>query len=674
MTGNWIRAAVVSFALAAAGCQVRPVRAPGETDILVRKVEILPTEGQPPLSLPVDTLLERLGMRPGSLILVPRRFSEFREAEDRRRIEAYYQQYGYFDVNVKLPEEEFSADRSQVALTFRVNEGERYTIGEVHLAGPPKEETDKLLGMIPFTEGETKIDLEQFRKVRITMSDHLRAEGYGHANVYSRSYVDKKKRLIHWYYFVDAGPKTNIGSIKVDGHVKVSAEKILERSGMAVGDLYRETLRDTVVRDLLDSGSFASVFVRTDSDTKFIAPGTAPDTGGELRDEQVDKDGNFVPRKLPGALNLTIHVVEAPSRTLRVRGGFEIDPARADATLGATAWFRNVFAPMHHLVLEGRLGYGILFDQNPGQPNGPYGEALIRTVHSGVLGRMGDLRLSARLRTALYPDAYLTELSAGPGVRATLGKGVFFDTDLLAVYGLATNFSNFSEGERQKYALPSSPESFVPELSAALRWDARDNPVETKSGHYLGVTARFAPGAPVGTHRYLNVAPEARGYLPITSALSVAGRAFAEWSFLNDSAGVPLGARLFGGGAYGFRGEGRQRLSPVLQKCVPFSTDLTACSDRAIGGLSLFELSAELRFLPVQKQYGVVLFGDLGGAGPALNPFEEGPSFAAGLGLRLRIWYLPISVDVAYRALSRGQVQDLNDNPVSAFARIGEAF
>jgi hypothetical protein len=672
-----LRRAAVALALASAlpaiGCQTRPIKVPGETDILVQKVEILPAAGQEPLALPHGALFERLGMRPGSLILTPRTYSEFREAEDRRRIEAYWQQFGYLDVEVAAPEAVFSADRSHVSLTFRVKENTRYAIGEVHISGVPDDQQTSILGMIPFATGEQQIDLDRFRRVRNDMADQLRREGHGHANVYSRTYVDRKKKLLHWYYFVDAGPRTTIASIKVQGNVKVSPEKILARSGLAVGDPYKEGLRDSVSQDLLDSGSFASTFVRIDTDTKFVPPGTAPDTGGELRDEQVDKDGNLVPRKLSPGVNLTLHVVEAPSRTLRVRGGFEIDPARADATLGATVWFRNLFAPMHHLVVEGRLAYGILFDQKPGEPNGPYGDALIRSVHSGVIGRTGDLRLSARLRTELYPGAFLTELSAGPGVRSTLAKGVFFDLDVLGVYARANGFSGFSAADRDRLALPDQDEAINPELSAQIHWDARDNPVEAMRGHYLGLAARFSPGDPIGTHRYLNLAPEARGFLPLSPSVSLGGRVSAEWSFLHDGAGVPLGARLFGGGAYGFRGLGRQELSPEITSCVPAGAS-SECSSRFVGGLSLFEASAELRFLPLQKQYGLVVFTDFGGAGASANPFDEGLSFAAGLGLRLRLWYLPMSIDVAYRALRRGEPQGLKEDPVSAFARIGEAF
>src|SRR5689334_22512383 len=88
VTGSAFFSCLLAIALLVTGCQKRPARVPGETDVLLQKVEILPAAGQDKLSLPVASLLERLGERPAGLVATPRRWSEFREAEDRRRIEA----------------------------------------------------------------------------------------------------------------------------------------------------------------------------------------------------------------------------------------------------------------------------------------------------------------------------------------------------------------------------------------------------------------------------------------------------------------------------------------------------------------------------------------------------------------------------------------------------------
>jgi outer membrane translocation and assembly module TamA len=98
------------------------------------------------------------------------------------------------------------------------------------------------------------------------------------------------------------------------------------------------------------------------------------------------------------------------------------------------------------------------------------------------------------------------------------------------------------------------------------------------------------------------------------------------------------------------------------------------CEGVPVGGLSLFEGGIEGRFLPPLKPYGAVVFADVGGAGENANPFDSGVSLAAGLGLRLRFWYLPAALDVAYRIVHDNQVQKPADEPFLVFFRLGEAF
>lgn len=663
----WLVSLIALVALA--GCKQRPPKVPGETDIKVQEVEIVPIDPKDPITVPHEELFERLGERKESLIAPGRTWSEFREAEDRRRIEAYFQQRGYFDVEVRPAVTKFDREK-KAHIEFAVRQNKRYEVGEVDIKhAPPSEKLEDLLAL---KKGDRDVDLEKLRHVRVDMQERLRAHGFGHANVYSRFYVDRGRKVVHMTYFVDAGPKTKIASIKVTGAIKVKPEDVLRRSGLKVGQPYNETLRDRVVSDLLDTGAFASAFVRVDTDTKFIVPGTAPDTGGELRDEQVDMEGNLVPRKLPEGVNVTIHVVEAPSKTVRLRAGFEIDPTRADTILAGTFWFRNLFGPMQHLVLEGRAGYGYIFDRTADEPPGFYGEALVRTLHPGALGRTGDLRTTIRYTGSLYPHAFLHRGATGIGARTTFLPGLFLDVDLLAWFEKTESFGPFLDQEREALALASRDLAAGPEIDATFAWDSRDNGVEPMRGAYVGLTSRIdpidVPGG-VADYPFVNVGADVRGFIPLTASLSIGLRAYGEWSLLAEGDGIPLGERLFGGGNYGFRGFGYQRLSPAVLRCFE-----DFCREIQVGGRSLVESSAEVRFLPPQKQYGAIVFFDLGGAGGDLNPFPHGPSLAAGLGLRLRLWYLPAAVDVAYRILDDGAVQGLDERPFHVFFRIGEAF
>jgi outer membrane protein assembly factor BamA len=671
------RAALLLIAALAIACQTRPPKVPGETDVLVAEVVIAPFDADAKagkkLALDHGALFERLGQRPSSLINTPRTWSTFREAEDRRRIAAFWQQRGYFDVEVSEAATTFDA-QGRAHLRYQVRENERYRVGSVELVSAGEHEA-KLRRLVGFDAGTQEIDLEAMRRVRIDMQERLRDECFGHANVYSRFWIDRTAKRVHVRYFVDAGPRTVIASVEVDaGAVKVPREKVLRRAGLKVGEPYCEGLRERVIRDLLDTGAYAAAFVRVDTDTKFIPPGTAPDSGGELRDEQIDANGNLVPRALPAGVNVILHVVEAPSRTFRLRAGFEIDPGRADTLLGAGLTLRNALGALHHLKLDGRVGYGWLFGDgtlDTARRAGVYGDAQIRTVHPGALGRIGDLRTSLRYQGSLFPSAFLHRATAGIGARATLLNGLFLDVELLAYLEKTVGFGPFGDEERAWLALPSHDLAVGPELDVELTWDGRNDPIEPMRGSYASLLVRVDPlsvGAPAD-QPFVNLAPDVRVFIPLAKPLSIGLRAAGQWSLLAAGDGIPLGARVFGGGSYGFRGRGLQRFSPTIVRCAGED-----CANVAVGGRSVFESSLELRLLPPLKPAGGVVFADFGGASGNLNPFALGPSFAAGLGLRLRLWYLPAAVDVAYRVLGEGRVQGIKDAPFTVFFRLGEAF
>jgi outer membrane protein assembly factor BamA len=661
----------------------RPMKVPGETDIEVASVELRSHDGSD-LQVDYAPLIDRLGMRASSLILPGRYYSEFREAEDRRRIAAYWQTQGYFDVEVAEPLVEIEAEEDAVHITWTIKEGPRYHIDTVELMHSPAEHHEALQELVPFGPGETDVDVEKSRYVRRDMEDYLRREGYGHARVYSRAFVDREAKLIHWYYYVDAGPKTKVGRIVVQGNVKVPDELIIERSGLVTGEPFDWNKRFDGEFHLLDTGAFASTFIRADVDTTFYVPGDAPDTGGELKPERIDDQGNLVPRELPESVDIKIHVTEAPSQQLRVRAGAEFDPERIDTALSSQFWFRNLFGPWHHLLLEGRIGYGWLWRGDTDDPTGLYGEAMVRYVKPMFLARLLDFRMTARFRDVLFPGFHLREVTTGPGFRVAVapgraqnfqGSGLFFDTDLYFRWGQQVDFGPFDDATRDAFVLPDEDESIGPELQASVVWDERDNPVEALDGWLLALRAAFNPGEPLGTHRYLGVSPEGRAFVPLVKkTLSVGLRAQAGWVFLGEDAGVPLGPRLFGGGAWGMRGFARDFLSPTATSCETIEPGLVECRDLPVGGLSLFEGGLEGRFLPYQKPYGAVAFVDAGGASVTANPFENGVSLAAGLGLRLRLWYLPGALDVAYRILRDNVVQTPEDDPFLVFFRIGEAF
>lgn len=675
MIERWQRAvgwslSLLVFALLVACHHERPERLPGETDITVSKVT-LASASSDPLALHYSELFMLLGLRPGSLLITHRYYNDFRLAEDRRRVASFWQSYGYFDVEVNEPLLDWAKDEKSVAVTWKVKEGVPYTIASVDLKHAPPEYEAKLRSLIPFHVG-SRIDLEKFRMGRHEMAWHLQRQGFGHAGVFSRAYVDRDKKVVHWVYFVDQGPKTRIGKVTVEGNHKIPVEKILSRADVRPDDPYSLELKESIERDLLDTGSFASVVVKpTNAQIERVLPGERPDPGGVLTDDQVDAQGNIVPRKLEDHIDFRLVVVEAPSRQLRLRAGAEADPTRGDVYGGGSLYLRNLFGAYQHLVLEGRVGYGVLWSGDDDESSGAYGEALVRTVHGGLFGRMVDGRLSGRFRDRLYPGFRTRELAAGPGVHTRFGKDVFFELDALYRFEKDVGYGPFTAATRDARDLPEKDTSKGGELELSLIWDARNDRVEPTSGHFFGLTSAWSPGGSVSENRSLLLAPDVRLFLPVSENASLALR--SSWGFVlgATSDGIPPGMRLFGGGAFGMRGYGRDRLSPRA----PCDPAANGCDDELTGALGLMESQAELRFLPFRKTFGFAGFVDAGAAGAQENPFDDGVSVAAGVGPRLRLWYIPIALDFSYRILRENQLENGKPfDPYFVFVRIGESF
>jgi hypothetical protein len=655
-----MKAALAAALACLAGCRDPKFPAVvGDTQISISSVTIVPAEGAAS-DVAYKIVYPNLGLRPGSLLYPERKWNEYRLREDRRRLAAFVMEAGHYDATVDEPKLDRAADH--VAVTWTVHEGRAYRLAAVNLVGAPPELEAELRELVPFHPGD-RMDMENWRPIRQVLADRLQHDGYGHARGYSRVFVDRDAKTVSWFYYLDPGPKTRVGAITVEGNREVPADEILARAHLGVGDPFSLAAAKRVELSLLDTGAFSSVDVVSDAEIQRTPEW--PEFGGALRPDQISADGQLVPRTLPADVAVRVVVVEAPARKLRMEAGVEGDPSRVDAFAGTRVVLRNAFGPEHHLVLEGNVGYGWLLDDSQ-LAGGVYGSALARYVHP--IGPV-DLRVTTRWRDVLYPAALLRELEAGPGIHATLAPGVFVEADGYLRFARQLDTPMLDPATTGDLRLPADRDASGVDVEASVVADHRDDRVEPTSGWYLAGTTSYSPGGALADHRWLGLGGDARWIGAVSGPWSVALRASGSWVVLPGDSGVPLGPRLFGGGAYGMRGFGRDQLSPSA--CA--ITASTMCDRVLVGGRSLVESSAELRFLPWRKQFGFASFVDVGGAGAATNPFEDGVSVAAGVGARLRLWYVPLSLDVAYRIVDRDDVDAAWDR-ILAFVRVGEAF
>ena len=676
--------ALVSPGLLGAGCSefVKP-ELPGETPYSVSEV-VFP-EG---LKLDPKPLKQFLAVRANAFLIPGQPYNPWRQAEDRKRITAFWKNFGYFDVVVDKAEVTFDEKERSARVTWSLTEGPQYTLRSVSVKNAPAGFEARLAAKIPFKAGDA-IDLQGQRTQRHALADVLRDAGHMRAEVYSRTFVDRDAKKVDWVFFVDEGPSTRVGSLTVIGNEEISRDAILERAGYEIGDpLDLDTVRKREL-DLMDTGAFTIARIRTEVATEFETGAVPweswipPDTGGVIKPGQVSPEGDLVPRQLSPDVNVEVVVVEASSTQGELTAGANIDPERIDPYLGTRLMFRNALGEMNHLTLQGLAGYGIRWRGELDEPEGVYGSARFEWQRPGTFGRTGDMRLALSFDEELYPGFHWRTAAVGLGVRTLLDEGLFFDIEPRFRWddGVGLGHIDPTVLADADAAVPDA--TIAGEARVSLVWDTRNDGVEALRGHLLALRAAVAP---FGDLTWLRGEIDLRYFLPFNADMGLGFRAGAGWvaslSGGDEDGGVPIGARLFGGGAWGMRGFGTRRLSLYAERCNGEVGDdggggAPACATQPIpiGASSLFEGSIEFRWLPYRKQFGAIAFVDFGGVGHAANPFEDATEIAVGLGLRIRLWHLPIGLDVAYRVTDDPQFASIDAlDQALVFLRIGEAF
>lgn len=124
-----------------------------------------------------------------------------------------------------------------------------------------------------------------------------------------------------------------------------------------------------------------------------------------------------------------------------------------------------------------------------------------------------------------------------------------------------------------------------------------------------------------------------------------------------DRDDIPVAKRFFAGGGGSIRGFGYKRAGPIDGE------------DRPIGGSSVIEVNAELRYR-FNEEWGAAVFVDGGGAFPDVLPTDEVDYFiGAGAGVRYYSPIGPVRLDVAFPVEGRDGEPDYQ-----IYISIGQAF
>jgi translocation and assembly module TamA len=527
-------------------------------------------------------------------------------AEAMLRSEGYYQ---------PVLEDAVEGEETPVAIV-EVTPGRRFVLDEVEVlwtAPPPDPVTVRAV--------REEIDLTPGDPGRA--ADVISAEGRIVAALTRRGYADaaaQPRRVVVDHatftvqpnYRIAAGPLVRLDGVRLETRGPTNPAWVTSLSPWTEGEVYDPDDVAELERRLLDTGVYDSVGVA-------LAP--TDQTGAD------------------GLRPIIVTLTDRPRRILEAGASFS---TAEGSGIDAIWTWHNRFGRADTLVWEARLAD---VDSRLG--------ASLSLPHWRRPGE--TLRLSASVLNE-DTDAYRrTAAALAADLQQRLGKTSWIS------YGVGLDAGRYDENRFDP--VTRQPINFARDLvvltgrgSAYL--DRSNDPLDPTTGWRLSLAAQ--PTAVTGDDSvlFLRTEAQATAYLPLQDGAKtvLAGRVRIGSIFGGEELTVPSDRLFYSGGGGSVRGFEYQGVGPRLPDNTPR------------GGLSLFETSIEVR-RDVWRNFQAVAFVDAGAIG-----FQETPNFnnlryGAGVGVRYKLPFGPIRLDIAIPVDKRE-----GDADFQVYVSIGQAF
>lgn len=620
-------------------------------------------------------------------------FDQYALRRDLQRIERYLRSHGYYEAHVHTARVEEQGNKVYVTIT--VDQGEPVLVDSMAFA----EETP--LDAATRTELQVEVrrvlragaifDEDKFAEAEKAALKGLTNRGHAGAKVTRRAEVDLVTHRARMFFTVSPGPQGKFGAVTFEGLGPLPESTIRRVFAIEPGMRYSSDLLEDAKQALLDLGVFASVDV--DVDLSHFA------------------DGHVVPVK--------VKATPAKIKAFLAGVGVELDSLKTDGHVQLGWSNANFFGGLRKLDINYKPGVVLYPTRFPD---------LDRPTNA-----LYEHRLNATLRQPAFLEKRTTgftraEYDVYPVILPTPTENVLGYQELRGEVGLERTFRRLKLFVSPEYDFQANfPFAYVGKVdqvqtllissvSITTNLDLRDDPVKPRKGLWIGNELQLSGGPLLrGDATDIRIHPDVRAYIPLPKKIVLALRGsfgflfpssygkFSQINFEQPGSGRLEGAErdyqllffrgFFGGGpssnrGYPLRGVGPHDYIPYLSPAGQ-SAAAGGCNPNdpacllPTGGLSLWELSAELRFT-ISGPFSTAVFCDAGDVSPFQTSIRlDRPHLSCGAGARYDTPVGPIRLDVGYRipglqypknASFEQAPQDILGVPIAIAFGIGEAF
>ncbi len=527
--------------------------------------------------------------------------------EDLRRLQEFYQNNGYIDMQVRDVElETYGEDRLRVKIT--VFEGIRYEVGSVQVRDNTIFDTETIMSAMSMKAGSVfsprglQADVDAIR-------DLYGQDGYIDTEVVPERQANIERGRMDVVFYIKEGPQSFIEKIVIQGNDRTK-DKVLRRElAVAPGEVYDSVKAEASKKRLENLGYFSKVDV-SPQDTAIPNRKNVVVTVEEQRTGSVTFGAGFsTVDSLLGFVELTqgnFDIAKWPSFTgagQKFRTRLQYGLQRKDFIVSFTEpWFMNQ-----------RLAVG--FD-------GFYNESNFLSSDYNLRRYGGAIRVSKAL------NQFWTI-----GARYQLEQIEIFDVNTAAVPQLARE-----AGTRSKSS-----------IRATITYDTRDDVFLTRKGEKIEVAAEGAGGPLWGQTNIWKVEAEGSKFFPLPYDMIFMVRgATGVTDHYGDSKFVPIFDRFFIGGSRTVRGFDFRGVGPRFPG-----------TDEPEGGRTMGYGNLELTF-PIFDRVRGAVFTDAGFNNAKAFDYDLGNlQVGVGFGLRLDLPIGPLRLDLGFPVVAdRFQRQD----------------
>jgi outer membrane protein assembly factor BamA len=564
-------------------------------------------------------------------------FNELEWQRDLNRVRNFYYTRGYYNVQIISQNVRRDPEEGAVYIKLTIQENAPARVSNVKIVGTAQlgVSSAELLRDAPLRAGDVFVEA-RYRGALDSVRSRLQELSYAYVEVTGKVVVDTKNNSADVTIFVDPGPRTVFGPLRIErpksideGYIRDTIliqpceaplkDGSREPRALARCQPFSATDLQTAQRDLYDLGIFSLVNIQPAFATAQPAPARvlrpdSPPAEQELRLAQPLGISALLTKiqasaaaraRLDPVVPINISLKEAKNWTVRLGAGAGLDlNARRDMQARATISSRNFFGLLGKLEFFNAAGYAWAGNDTLGVSNDGF---ILTSELRYTQPRFFERKLELRLLARAERDVQLGYKVLSPSGSIGLHRKFLDFIDLSASYNVSYyQYENLTDVELREQLGASradtSPAFLLEYFEQRLAVGSLDSPFDPTSGLRFELSLQEAGDLLVGGEAtFLRPRAAIDGYIPIGGervwAVLAARASLGSIYNLSDATSdgpaqpIPFTSRLYGGGRGSLRSLGSRFLSYFSDSTRPIP----------IGSLTLLEASVEPRLKVVRS-------------------------------------------------------------------------